>query len=807
MARAFLAVILTVLTLFAVPVWAQEDGGPDYARWESAASQAEALADDPQASDEDLNRTRSEMADWRRQFHDAQGTNANRIKAVQEQLAALGDPPAEGQTEESEVATRRAELNGQLSSLQAPRLTAVEAFSRADSIIEQIARVTAERQATMLARHSPSPLFPGNWLLAGSETVELGRQMGAEFVQNFDEQGVWEQLKPRLPQVLAYLVAAFVLLTAGRLWVASLTTRLSAWASDHSRAVVAYVVSLGQIIIPMIGVYLAVSGLRATGFFGEWSAPFLDAIPAAGVFLFGGLWLTRIMFPRTAIAYQTLTMPDEARTRARRMLSLLAVVFAIHHILSHAVLPLTGIYWRAGDPDTHVPMDFAEGAASVVHFVLILLAAVALFRLGNVLRQLHKWAAPDDPSFRYRVLTVVGAILRLVALAGVGLAAVGYVNMGNVLIWPWGLSLALILVLVSVQDFIADIFNMVKRGQEGAREGLAPLLIGFVLILLSVPLFLVIWGAREADLIDQFAAIQQGVSFGGVRLSPGSILTFLIVFGIGYGATRMTQGAFRSSILPKTRLDPGGQNAVVSGLGYVGIVLAALLAITSAGIDMSSIAIVAGALSVGIGFGLQNIVSNFVSGIILLIERPISVGDWISTGNGDLGVVKRISVRATQVETFDRTEVIVPNSDLISQPVTNWTRHNKMGRIILPIGVAPTTDTRKIEQILMEIVEDQPTVTIDPAPAVLFRGITVDTMNFEIRAVLSDVAEGLGVTSEIYHRVVERFHAEGIAMPFTARERWPAPPLVEGDEAKGNDTAAAATQAMIVAPDEDDPGV
>ena len=186
MARAFLTVVLTVLTLFAAPVWAQEDGGPDYARWESAASQAEALADDPQASDEDLNRTRSEMADWRRQFHDAQGTNANRIKAVEEQLAALGDPPAEGQTEESEVATRRAELNGQLSSLQAPRLTAVEAFSRADSIIEQIARVTAERQATMLARHSPSPLFPGNWLLAGSETVELGRQMGAEFVQNFD---------------------------------------------------------------------------------------------------------------------------------------------------------------------------------------------------------------------------------------------------------------------------------------------------------------------------------------------------------------------------------------------------------------------------------------------------------------------------------------------------------------------------------------------------------------------------------------------------------------------------------------------
>ncbi|WP_304620893.1 DUF3772 domain-containing protein [Paracoccus sediminilitoris] len=770
--RHFLAMLtVAFLAITATPLLAQNGQTLNYEQWERTAEKVEALSVDPQASEAALDDAREAVVEWRGRLEQGQDVNADRIATLRNQIEALGPAPAEGATEDADVAARREELNAQLSTAQAPRLAATEAVSRANSIISQIDEVIRERQALALARQTPSPLLPASWAAAVADGFGLIEGVASEVsVQNTSSE-VLSDVRPRLPIAGAYLLAALLLLTFGRRWIDNLPSRLSARASSYSRAVMAFVVSLGQIAVPMVGVNLAIRAIQATGLPGPWTTPFLEALPVAAVILFGGIWLARALFPREAIAYTSLQMGEAARVSAGRMVKTLAALLSVHHILTRAVLPLSGLYEQGDAQVGRVPLQFSDAAAGVWHVVMVVLAGLAMVKLGNTLRRLTRDAVTQDLSYRHWIVAWAGELTRIVPILALVAMAAGYINLGNLLVWPWLLSLGLVGLLILLQDFIADVFNMLQRGAEGARDGLAPLLIGFALVILSVPVFMVIWGASAQELGEYWVRFRAGVSLGGITLSPGAIITFLIVFFIGYFVTRTIQGAFRNSILPKTKLDAGGQNAVVSGLGYVGIVLAAMLAITSAGIDLSSLAIVAGALSVGIGFGLQNIVSNFVSGIILLIERPVSVGDWISAG-GQQGIVKRISVRSTQVETFDKTEVIVPNSDLISQPVTNWTRHNKVGRIIVPVGVAYGSDTRKVERILREIIEDQPMVAIDPPPAVLFRGLGADSLDFEIRAILADVGAGLGVTSDVLHEIVRRFEEEDIEVPFAQRDIW-----------------------------------
>src|SRR5690606_33774760 len=161
------------------------------------------------------------------------------------------------------------------------------------------------------------------------------------------------------------------------------------------------------------------------------------------------------------------------------------------------------------------------------------------------------------------------------------------------------------------------------------------------------------------------------------------------------------------SVMARGRVDAGVRNSIRTVVGYAGLAIAALIGISAAGINLTSLALVVGGLSLGIGFGLQNIVQNFVSGLILLAERPFKAGDWIVAG-GVSGNVKKISVRATEIETFQKQTVILPNSELINAAVGNWTHKNKLGRVDVPVGVAYSSDPRRVHAVLTEIVEAHP---------------------------------------------------------------------------------------------------
>lgn len=221
--------------------------------------------------------------------------------------------------------------------------------------------------------------------------------------------------------------------------------------------------------------------------------------------------------------------------------------------------------------------------------------------------------------------------------------------------------------------------------------------------------------------------------------------------------------------MARGKVDTGVRNSIRTVIGYAGLALAGLVSVSAAGIDLSNLALIAGGLSLGIGFGLQNVVSNFVSGLILLAERPFKAGDWIVAGPVT-GTVKKISVRATEIETFQRQTVILPNSELINSAVGNWTHRNKTGRVEIPIGVAYGSDVRRVHAMLLELAQSHPMVLKNPEPFVLFSGFGDSSLNFEMRVFLADINNTGTVQNDLRFGIVELFQREGIEIPFPRRD-------------------------------------
>ena len=290
-------------------------------------------------------------------------------------------------------------------------------------------------------------------------------------------------------------------------------------------------------------------------------------------------------------------------------------------------------------------------------------------------------------------------------------------------------------------------------------------MINLTVLAAGVPLVLLQWGFQWSDISAISYRALSEIHIGSISISLIGILGGILVFIVGLFLTRWFQSWLDGSVMARGRVDAGVRNSIRTAVGYAGIAIAALIGISSAGIDLSNLALIAGALSLGIGFGLQNVVSNFVSGLILLAERPFKTGDWIVAGNVT-GTVRKISVRATEIETFQRQTVILPNSELINAAVGNWTHKNKLGRIEIQIGVAYGSDVRRVHEILLEIARSHPLVLKNPEPFVLFANFGASSLDFEVRVYLADVLTGVLVQNDIRFAIVEAFGREGIEIPF-----------------------------------------
>ena len=735
----------TILAFFFVFIsfslcWSQEV--TDYEKWELNALRAETVIETDRASIQALEKLRVQLVQWRTSFQQLQNENQDRIETIETQIESLGLKPESGK---DPLEDRRVALDKQLAKLNEPIVRAQEAFNRADGMISEIDTLISQRQATEFLQLGPSILNPLLWGSSLGDVFKSFATLSKETSGVLSSTYFQDQFSDRLISVLLISIFSILLFT----YSGSISNQLNT-ATKRFEKVIEFLSLCFKYLLRYLALYSFINLAQSLGIFGIRGDLIADNFYLwIGYFIFA-FWLVE----RLQRSWQVSATNNLSVKNLRN--------FAIFS-------PLLLVAQDFGSDLARLQL-LEQQSFSVLTSAITVLAGILLWRISVLLKSVISSTA-NFSSLQLRLLGFLRRILLGVAVISPLIAAIGYVNAGSAIALPMIKTLGLLALIVILQRLTFDVYAAILNKSEEEADALAPVLLGFIITISVLPFFAIIWGTRVSSLTELWIQFQDGIKIGDSRISPLDFLTFILLFTIGYMLTRVVQSALRGSILPKTNLDSGAQNALVAGLGYIGIFIAALVSISSTGLDLSSLAIVAGALSVGIGFGLQNIVSNFVSGVILLIERPISQGDWIEV-SGKMGYVRNISVRSTRIETFDRTDVIIHNADLVSGVVTNWTRGNTIGRVIIPVGVAYGTDTKKVEKILRDIISKNEHVAKDPAPGVVFQGFGADSMDFEIRAILSDVNYMLSVKSDVNHEIVKRFNKEGIEIPFAQRDVW-----------------------------------
>ena len=356
-------------------------------------------------------------------------------------------------------------------------------------------------------------------------------------------------------------------------------------------------------------------------------------------------------------------------------------------------------------------------------------------------------------SFLARQLVVTGSILAVAYLGYRAAAALAETKALS----PTGFGRAL-MARYGISEMRLDQLGLVLS-----------ILLNIAIVLIAIPLLALQWGYQSADIAGWARQSLTGFSVGGFQLSIGRVLLAVFVFIVVVAITKAIQRWLDSKVFVRTRLDSGLKNSMRSGIGYIGYFAAALIGLSWAGLNLSNIALIAGALSVGIGFGLQNIVNNFVSGIILLIERPIKVGDIIAVAGAE-GVVRKINVRATELETFDRQSVIIPNSEMINSAVGNWMHHNNRRRVNIAIGVGYDSDPELVRELLLDVARDNPMICEQPEPFVYFADFGASSLDFQLRVIIHHVDDTLTVENDLRYAIVKTLGEHGIEIPFPQRD-------------------------------------
>lgn len=694
-----------------------------------------------------------------------------RFLSAKERLDQLGPEPASGQTPESaDVTKERTERKTALAQVDETQRLARALLVQAEQLASAITELRRTAFTTTLFQQSSHLFNPDLWInvLAGlPQDVNATKNLVQDWFNTLVNRLTWAK---SIPLIVAFGIAGLLYGIRERV-----TRRFAAIRdpsvnnpSEQKKALAAWGVLLAGTLPAALSSFLIYIVMDQLGFLPFRVAPLFMSIMAGFVFIAFIRSLLDALLATDNRSWRMIELGDLAVQRLTRFGLTLATVLVFGKV-AEALVQAIG---------SNLAMSVA---------VRGLFVAGCLVVLEETLRKSSDNPVEEEECLGPYIASEPDLVGPLKLLGWFAFAAIlaslltGYITFADFLVQQivWiGILLMILRLALKLADSLMTgslqgetrISTLIQANTGLRRRSLEQIgvlgsgAIRVALIIIAAMLALAPWGVESLNLVSSVRAAFFGFKVGDVSISLYTIIIAFILLGLGFAITRGVQGWLETRFLPATTLDTGLRNSIKTGFGYLGFIIATLMASSYLGLSLDKIAIVAGALSVGIGFGLQSIVNNFVSGLILLWERPIRVGDLIVVNDGE-GHVRRINVRATEIETGDRSTIIVPNSNLISGVVRNRVRGDRTGRVGLSLSVPRNSNPETVAHIMKSCALDHPHILKEPGPAVLFKKIGETSLDFDLSALIDDVEIAGGIHSDLHFAIFKKLQEAGIGRP------------------------------------------
>ncbi|MCA0301665.1 MAG: DUF3772 domain-containing protein [Proteobacteria bacterium] len=638
-------------------------------------------------------------------------------------------------------------------------------IARADQLNERLTKLRGEVMLQTLLRRDSPPLSRPVW-------NNLGPQLSAAAQALSGALATWVKEGPRfenrdLASLGIWAVVTIVLWVGVRMLRRRLGRGEAAEPGHRDRTVAAVVDGIGLVLLPILAVLLIGKLLEAT----TPPPPIDTLLPQLTARLVAFLLIVGVTATALAPnrpAWRILPFTDESARAlsgaVRRLMIVSLSVDFVYVSLTHSGVETTAVS--------------AMGA-------LVMAVIVSLLTLPILANRSWQATQPEGSEHSSMIggtwWSVTRLLLSLAVLSSIVFALLGYATLAahlNNALYTTGLLIAGAYLLHRLfGDLLEEaaapdtppgrwVRQRLGLPEDATLRGqhIVLLLVDIVLVLLLGLLIPAAWNFDTDAILTAAGHLVRGVKIGGVTISLGNIGMAIVAFGVCILLARLVRRVVRDRVMPTVDAPLPLRQSIDAGLNYVGVIVAILIGVGALGIDFTNLAIVLGALSVGIGLGLQNIANNVISGVFLLVERPIKAGDWVSV-SGHEGFVRRINIRATEVETFQRTHVLVPNSIFLQNPVVNRTYADTSSRVELKLTVPLSTDVEVLETVLREAALDHPRVLRVPAPIVRFVQIGTTGLDFELFVFVARLEDRLVVNNDLNRAILERLVARKIVDP------------------------------------------